>query len=305
MKNKKTLIIFLIIFIVIFLIIKMTNNSEANSNKIIEKTTKIAKVENQTILATLTAPAEVKSSKTEKIALDTSKYFSTICAEVGEKVKSGGNLLKYSDGTYITAPYDCVILEISTPKTNTICDSENFISISSLEDLYIEINISEEQLNKVAVGQEVQITSNYDEIQNYTGTISKINSIGTYSAGGTYFGAIVNIKNDGTLKLGMSATSTVVIEKNENIPCLPIEAIFTENQEKYVNLVQSNGETKKTKIKTGIADSNYVQILSGVSLGDTVKYETQTVKKVTTTEQKNNLTQIFTGGKNDFHKGGF
>ena len=305
MKNKKTLIIFLIIFIVIFLIIKMTNNSEANSNKIIEKTTKSAKVENQTILSTLTAPAEVKSSKTEKIALDTSKYFSTICAEVGEKVKSGGNLLKYSDGTYITAPYDCVILEISTPKTNTICDSENFISISSLEDLYIEINISEEQLNKVAVGQEVQITSNYDETQNYTGTISKINSIGTYSTGGTYFGAIVNIKNDGTLKLGMSATSTVVIEKNENIPCLPIEAIFTENQEKYVNLVQSNGETKKTKIQTGIADSNYVQILSGASLGDTVKYETQTVKKVTTTEQKNNLTEIFTGGKNDFHKGGF
>jgi hypothetical protein len=311
MKNKKIVIIFAVIILIILICVVFLKDSSEESNEIIESTIKTAEVENNTIITTLTAPGEVKSAVTEKLSLDTSKSFLTMCVEKNETVKEGSNILKYTDGTYLTAPYDCVVTDYSVPVAKDECTVKNSISISSVKDLYMDINISEEQLDKVSVGQEVSIIANYDDSKTYTGTISKINAIGTNSGGGTTFAAVATIENDDSLKLGMSATCTVVIEKNEDVPTLPIEAVQIENNVKYVNLVLENGDTKKIEIETGKADSNNVQIVSGISLGDKVSYENVTVTKIESDdedeENQNSLTKLFNNGKNDksFDKGGF
>ena len=186
-------------------------------------------------------------------------------------------MLFRSNGKYIVAPYDCVITEYYVPKVNTKATSSNYINISSIEDLYMDINISEEELSKVSVGQEVSIVVNYDENKTYTGTISKINETGTYSNGNTTFAAIASLKNDNNLKLGMSATCTVVIEKHEGLLCVPIEAVTIEDNERYVMVKAENGEEKRV-VETGKSDANYVEIKSGISEGETVLYKTQTTE---------------------------
>lgn len=227
----------------------------------------------------------------EKITLNTSYYFLNMCVEEEEFVKEGGNLLKYTNGTYLTAPYDCVVMSYSVPTANSICTSSDYVYIASLEDLYMDINISEEQINKISIGQEVEITANYDESKIYKGTITKINAIGTHSSGATTFAAIASIENDDTLKLGMSATCTVTIEKSENLLCLPIEAILIENNEKFVNKIKEDGTIEKIQIETGKSNANYVEIKSGISLGDTVQYETTTVTNIL--EEESSSKNIF------------
>ena len=314
LKNKKILIIGCIIFVLIIGNI-FFKSSGAEEDKIVETITQEATVENRTILSTLTAPGEVQSAVTEKLTLNTSYKYLNMCAEENEMVKEGANLLKYTNGTYLTAPYDCVVLGYSVPTTKETCTESNYVQISSVEDLYMDINIGEDQINKITVSQEVEIVANYNEEKTYKGTISKINAIGTHSSSGTTFAAIASIENDGTLKLGMSEKCTVTVEKNENIPCLPIEAVQIENNGKYVNLIKDNGELEKTKIETGIADANYVQIISGLSLNDKVNYETTTVTVQTvesSEESKNIFSSILGGGKNsdrnsqkNFERGGF
>lgn len=248
----------------------------------------------------------------EKLTLNTSYYYLNMCVEEEEFVKKGQNLLKYTNGTYLTAPYDCVVMSYSVPTAKEICTSSNYVYIASLEDLYMDINISEEQIYEISIGQEVEITANYDETKNYKGTITKINAIGTHSSGGTTFGAIASIENDDTLKLGMSATCTVIIEKNENLACLPIEAVLIENNEKYVNKIDSDGNIEKIKVETGKSNANYVEIKSGLSLGDTVQYETTTVTTVKN-EEKTNSKNIFSSilgetsrpSNKEFKRGGF
>lgn len=228
----------------------------------------------------------------EKLTLNTNYYYLNMCVEEEEFVRKGENLLKYTNGTYLTAPYDCVVMSYSVPTAKEICTSSNYVYIASLEDLYMDINISEEQINKISIGQEVEIIANYDETKIYKGTITKINAIGTHSSGGTTFAAIASIENDDTLKLGMSATCTVTIEKSENLPCLPIEAVLIENNEKYVNKVNSDGSTQKMQIETGKSNANYVEIKSGLSLGDIVEYETTTVTTILEDEE-NSSKNIF------------
>ena len=40
-----------------------------------------------------------------------------MCVEEDDTVKKGENILKYSNGTYLVAPYDCVITEINIPES--------------------------------------------------------------------------------------------------------------------------------------------------------------------------------------------
>lgn len=307
---KKKIFILLIAILIIMAIIFITIKSKEDTSKIIETNIKTAEVTTQSIVTTLTAPGEVQSAQVEKLTLNTSYYYLTMCAEQGELVKEGGNLLKYSNGTYITAPYDCVITGYSVPGVKDICTSSNYIEISSVEDLYMDINIGEDKIDKVTSGQEVDIVVSYDETKEYKGTISKINAIGTKGNGATNFAAIASMKNDGNLKLGMSATCTITLDKHDDLTCLPIEAIIIEDEKKYVNLINEDGTTIKTEVETGIADANYVQILSGLNLGDEVEYETTTVTVISSEEEdeSNPLSSMFNMGdrrESRGNRGGF
>lgn len=286
---KKKIFILLIAVLVIIALNLYVEKSQEDTSKIIETNEKTAEVTNQSIVTTLTAPGEVQSAKIEKLTLNTSYKYLTMCAEQGEFVKEGANLMKYTNGTYLVAPYDCVVSRYSVPGVKSICTSSNYIEVSSVEDLYMDINIGEDKIDKVTSGQEVDIVVSYDGTKEYKGTISKINAIGTRGNGATNFAAIASMKNDGNLKLGMSATCTITLDKHEGLPCLPIESIIIEDEKKFVNLINEDGTIVKTEIKTGVADANYVQILSGVELKDKVKYETTTVTVVETEEEEESL----------------
>ena len=52
------------------------------------------------------------------------------------------------------------------------------------------------------------------------------------------------------------------------------------------SIINEDGTTTKTEIETGVADANYVQILSGLNLGDEVEYETTTVTVISSEEEE-------------------
>ncbi len=294
--NKKIKILFLIALLVISIgYITYSNYNKTNSvTKKITTETKEATAEIREIVQTLTAPGEVKSEKEEKLSLITTYYYSTMCAEKNEIIKEGSNILKYTNGKYLTAPYDCIITDYYVPTVGAICTSSHYINISSIEDLYMDINISESELSRVSVGQDVSIVVNYDETKEYSGTITKINETGTYKNGNTTFATIASLKNDANLKIGMSATCTVVIEKYENLLCVPIEAISIEGNERYITIKTIDGSEKRV-VETGKSDANYVEIKSGISEGEIVTYSIQTteIEKEETETTSNPLTSLF------------
>ena len=281
MKKKQNKLIWVILILIvafalmIYFYMKPTDtstNSSANSSD----TTRTAVSSKQTITKTITTSGEISSAVTEKLSLDTNKYFKEIYVEKGDLVKSGDNLLQYSNGTYLIAPYDVVITEISVPDSGSVCTSANGVSIQSIKDLYVTLSISESDINTVAVGQEAEISVNVYENQKYTGTITKINQKGTYASDGSTFSAVVKFENDGNIKIGMSATCTVILEKAENVVAIPKEAVQTANNTKYVVVVNSDGSTENVTVETGISNDAYIEIKSGLEIGKTVQYTATT-----------------------------
>ena len=284
--KKKIFIILIILFVmlgVFFLGRQVGLNEEQESTNIVKTEEKVS---TQTIKKTLTSSGSVASKTTEKVALSTSKYFETMCVEVDDTVSKGDKILKYTDGTYLKASNDCVILSTNLPGTETKATSSNYVEVSYLNKLTIDLSISENEIASIKEGQEVEISLSADEKKTYTGKITKIDSVGTYSTSGTTFSATVEFKNDGSVKLGMSVSCTVILKEEKDVVSVPINAVATNSEgKKYVVKVNSDGTTEETIVETGIANENYVQITSGLTTDDTVQIETEITNDANTSSQ--------------------
>ena len=248
------------------------NTDTSSTNTTVEEKT----VGTRTISKTLTSSGEISStSNTEKLEISTTKYFETMCVEEDDTVKIGENILKYTDGTYLTAPYDCVISSYSIPETKTYATSSNYVEVKNLKDLNISLSVSENEISNISLDKEVQITLTADTSKTYTGKITKINSVATYQSSGATFAVIVSFENDGIAKLGMSVSCEIKIEELTDVIAVPINAVQENGSKKYVIVIE-NGEEKEVQIQTGLADSEYVQVTSGLNGGETIKVVTTT-----------------------------
>ena len=304
MKNKvkKIFKVFkkYVIFIVIILIFSLIsfyigkrvglNTDTSSSNTTIEDVL----VSKQSITKTITSSGQIEASKKEKLSLNTSYYYSTILFEEDDVVKKGEKIVKYTNGKYLTAPYDLVITSTSLPSKGKKATSSNYIEVSNIQDVIVNISINESEIPNITTGDKVEIVLTSDSSKKYTGEISKISSVGTYSSSGSTFAAIVSLKNDGNIKVGMSVSCTINIEEHEDVLTVPIGAVQINGDRKYVIVVDGN-ETREVDVTTGLSDANYVEIKSGLTSNDTVRVVTITKQNTFRTTNSRNSRSGMTG----------
>lgn len=274
MKKKIVLIILILICfaIVLFLALKEDKQEETNSYKDV-------KVSTMTIENTITSSGQVTNDNIT-IELNTYRYFSKMYYEEGDYVKKGEKIIKYTNGTYYKAPYDLVITGYNLPDSKERIRSNHYLQVKKLSTLKMSLEIDETQINKVSVGNTVKINLNAFEDKEYTGKITFINQIGNYSNNSTKYTATLEFENDGNIKLGMSGTTQITIETAENVIAIPIEAVMSNGNKKYVVVVDENG-TSEVEIETGISSSAYVEVKSGLT-------GNETIRMIETTSNSNN-----------------
>ena len=210
MKHKKIIfavLIILIVLIIRFLILHKSNNennyfTQTRQNRNLE----LKNSQKQEASTTLTGTSEVKSALVEKVELHTTYYLEETYVEENSYVAKGKNILKYTNGTYLTAPYDCYIVEIKLPAEEGKCLNSHYIKIQSKNILTVSMDISEENINKITIGQEAKITISALE-KTYKGYVTHIGS----TANNGKFTVDIEFENDGNIKLGMTSTVEITI----------------------------------------------------------------------------------------------
>ena len=175
-----------------------------------------------------------------------------------------------TNGKYLTAPYDCVLVSSELPNTEEVCTTSHYVEVQSIDSLAMNLSISESEVSKVEVGDTVDITITSTE-EKFTGHITQISEVGNYSSSGSYFDAVVTFENNGNLKIGMSATCNIIIEKAENVLSVPNNAVQTSDEGNYVIIVNDDGTTQNVTIEKGISNDSYTEVKSGVTEGMTVQ----------------------------------
>ena len=148
-------------------------------------------------------------------------------------------------------------------------------TLSPDEKMSVTISVDEDDILSLELGQSVSVSVSSVSEDAFTGTLTEIDR--TSSSSGTYSAVIELEKAEGMLS-GMTASASVRIEGVDDAILIPIEALHKTSDGAYV-YTSYNEEYQeyggKVDVVTGLENSTYVEIKSGLSVGDTVYYTEQ------------------------------
>ena len=210
MKHKKlifTIVFILIIGITAFIVLQKSNNKSNDYEKFAQmKQSRNSEVNTSQNKTTLTSTSEVKSALIENVELHATYYLEKAYVENNSYVAKGDKILKYTNGTYLKAPYDCYIVELNLPEEEGKCLNSHYVKIQSKNVLTVSMDISEKNIGKISIGDEAKITISALE-KEYTGYVTHIGS----TASNGKFTINIEFENDGNIKLGMTSTVEISI----------------------------------------------------------------------------------------------
>jgi HlyD family secretion protein len=148
--------------------------------------------------------------------------------------------------------------------------------IDDLSGLHIDVRVAETDVNRVEIGQLVEIE--FDSVPGvvYSGAVEGLDPVGDTENGIVSFTAQVRVIDaDERLRPGMSADIRIVLEVIENALTVPSAAIRVLNDERVVYVLDAKGKATPVAVELGRTVGENVQITGGdLKAGDVVSLET-------------------------------
>ena len=172
--------------------------------------------------------------------------------------------------SFIKSPIDGVVSSLPVKLGETVLKGTLIATITSTDNLYVEAPIDEADVGKVKIGQSANIT-----MDAYPGKVFKaeIYMISPIVLGARHetrtFEVRARFKEPVEVKPGMSADMEIVIDRVENALIVPSQAIIEKEGSSHLYIIKS-GRAYLRKVKTGLSNWTYTEIISGLSQGDYV-----------------------------------
>lgn len=183
------------------------------------------------------------------------------------------------DKANITSPIDGTVTRVNA-KLGRIPTAQDQVKalfiVENLDDLVINVNISEYDISNIEVGQSVIITSDVLGFGNTVdGVVSRIAPTGEMIAGASTreMRIPVEIKvtsGDSRIIAGVNAKTNILVAKKENVLSIPLEALLEDETGRYV-LLGNDGIVKRVNVSTGVESITNIEIISDeIKAGDVV-----------------------------------
>ncbi|WP_019240795.1 MULTISPECIES: efflux RND transporter periplasmic adaptor subunit [Bacillus] len=196
----------------------------------------------------------------------------TVKVTKGNVVKKGATIATFTDGSLLQAPVTGTITSLSISSGESIDSSTVVAHITDYTNLLTTISVDELDISKIKANQKVDITASAFEEEKFEGIVSSVATEGTASNGVSTFDVTVKITDPKNLKIGMSTEASILIESKDDALYVPVEAVYTKGNEKYVIVPSDDGNsTKQVTVETGITNDTYVEITKGLAEGDQVQ----------------------------------
>jgi multidrug efflux pump subunit AcrA (membrane-fusion protein) len=204
-------------------------------------------------------------------------------AEQNAKIDLAGKLVSQDTtknnylSTFIWAPIDGTVVSVGV-KEKDVLSSKNNTSTNAIvlvNTRYLEFwgSVDEIDIMKIKVGQKATISVDAVPGRTFKGMVSFISPKGTQDSNKVVKYS-VRIKLDPTdidLKGKLTATADIGISTVENALIVPLSAVTTTGGISTVIVVgPAKGGTESRQVTIGIQNQQYIQVMKGLSDGDTV-----------------------------------
>jgi len=207
------------------------------------------------------------------------------------------NLAKALDDlskTTIAAPVSGRVVELNAEEGEVVVSgmmnnpATRIATIADLSELLAELDVDENEVVRVAVGQPVTVTVDAVPDRSYRGRVVEVGSSGSTRAGQgdvTFFEVDVLLDDaDERLRPGMSVRAEIEVAAREDALVVPIQAVVEREPEapdepaegggertvEEVVFVVADGKAQRRRVATGLSTVTDVEITAGLEAGEQV-----------------------------------
>lgn len=182
-------------------------------------------------------------------------------------------VIKNIGETSLYSPMDGIVTKKNAELGENITANNPVLSVSSLGEPYIQIDIPESDIVDVKIGQKAEIT--FDALpsnEKLEGEIFEIEPASTVIQDVVYYKAKIKLKKlDERLKIGMSADTDINIFQKDGVVMIPYRAVKNDGDQEYVEILKAENVVEKINVKTGArGDEGMVEIISGLIGGENI-----------------------------------
>ena len=168
----------------------------------------------------------------------------------------------------IPAPLDGFVSERTADLGEYVSPQQKVVTIVRTNPLRIRIDIPEQAISAVKVGQSVSITTSAWPDKNFAGRVARIAP--NVSATSRTLTVEAEIENgNGALKPGQFATVRILQERAEPAVLVPARAIVNEAGVSRVYVIK-DGHAEQRLVQTGQTDGDLIEIRSGIAADELV-----------------------------------
>ncbi|MGI5824047.1 MAG: efflux RND transporter periplasmic adaptor subunit [Bacillota bacterium] len=166
----------------------------------------------------------------------------------------------------VSAPISGQVAAVNVQQGGMASTGGPVVRLVTVDDVKIKANVTESNINSVQQGKtlnvKIEAASEYD----FVGKITSVAPAADPQTN-TYPVEITISNASGLLKPGMFAEAELVTKQSKNVLIVPAEAVNTDN---CVYVLQPDNTVKKVEVEVGISNENYVEILSGLEIGEVI-----------------------------------
>lgn len=159
----------------------------------------------------------------------------------------------------VTAPISGRIESCDVEVYDRVGQSAQLCVIAGEGESRITFFVTQRMMKNIREGDEVEVAKN-GEI--YKGSVSEISNMVDESSG--LFKVKAQMEGTDEIAIGSTVKLSLVTERAENAMLVPVDALYYSGGDGYVYLYQ-DGVARMNPVEVGLYDSEYAQILSGLS----------------------------------------
>lgn len=174
----------------------------------------------------------------------------------------------------ITSPIDGYITSVNVDVGALASQSTAAVTIANIDKLEIDTSLSESIINKVKIGDKVEVlVSSVSEIP-FSGTVTALSP--APAVGSLTYPMKATLDNeDASIKPGMFAEVVITSDKITDVVAIPSNAVLIKSGKTVAAIIEDGGKVVFKEVTVGVDNGEFAEIKNGITAGDMVVIEGQ------------------------------
>ena len=171
----------------------------------------------------------------------------------------------------IEAPFWGTVTKANPKVGDEVTTGSSAFRIDDFSELFVEVEISEVDINRITVGQKADLT--FDAIigETFTGKVIEVSSVGNDNGSGVDFLVTLQIIDPAAqVHPGMTAAVNIIVSEIKDVLSVPNRAVRIKEGQRVVYILK-DGEIQEVEVEFGSSSDIYSEVVAGdIKEGDLI-----------------------------------